>query len=399
MGPVRPRHRRALTGLAGTKTARGGGPESVLLESALQVAADPDTSRLLTHGFHTYPARMHPLLARRLIASLSPVGGVVLDPFCGGGTVLVEARAAGRRALGSDVNPLAVRLAALKAGGLANAKVAAIPSAAEAIAERAGQKGAPARGPARRGPALFDPHVFRELAGLRAALDQEADRAVREALELCLSAILVKVSRQRSDTSGELAEKRIARGFASRLFVGKARELELGLRALAKVAPPATPLAEVHVADARHLAFVSHHAVDLVLTSPPYVGTYDYVEHQRLRYDWLGMDPGFAEKHEIGARRRGVASTGRADFERDLGASLAELARVLKPSGSIVVELGDSAAARGPSVDVRPLFERAAAHAGLSLVAWADAPRRAPGPPTKDVRSPHEHLLLLRPGP
>ena len=47
-----------------------------------------------THSFHTYPAGMHPDCAR-LIIELCP--GRVHDPFCGGGTVLVEGLLAGRK--------------------------------------------------------------------------------------------------------------------------------------------------------------------------------------------------------------------------------------------------------------------------------------------------------------
>src|SRR6187455_1472501 len=62
-----------------------------------------------THGFHTYPAGLNADAARDLIA-LFPSESV-LDPFCGGGTILVEARAAGRRSVGSDLNPTAIRVA------------------------------------------------------------------------------------------------------------------------------------------------------------------------------------------------------------------------------------------------------------------------------------------------
>ncbi|MEM3661053.1 MAG: DNA methyltransferase [Thermoproteota archaeon] len=53
--------------------------------------ANCDTS-YLTHGLHEYPARMIPQIAQRLINRYSPEGGKILDPFCGSGTVLVEAR-------------------------------------------------------------------------------------------------------------------------------------------------------------------------------------------------------------------------------------------------------------------------------------------------------------------
>ncbi len=60
------------------------------------------------HGMHTYVAAMIPQLAERLIHRFTPTGGVVLDPFCGGGAVLVEAIQSGRPAIGRDVNDLAV---------------------------------------------------------------------------------------------------------------------------------------------------------------------------------------------------------------------------------------------------------------------------------------------------
>ncbi len=72
-----------------------------------------DTS-YLTHGLHDYPARMIPQIARRLIERYSPKGGRVLDPFCGSGTTLVEARLMGRDSVGSDVNPFALLLAKVK---------------------------------------------------------------------------------------------------------------------------------------------------------------------------------------------------------------------------------------------------------------------------------------------
>ncbi|MCL2326642.1 MAG: hypothetical protein FWC40_09140, partial [Proteobacteria bacterium] len=53
--------------------------------AALRASGDFDRA---TQGFHTYPARLHPEAASRLLGVL---GGQTLgDPFCGGGTVLVE---------------------------------------------------------------------------------------------------------------------------------------------------------------------------------------------------------------------------------------------------------------------------------------------------------------------
>ena len=67
-----------------------------------------------THGIHTYVAAMIPQLAQRLIDRYVPKKGVVLDPFCGGGSVLVESVSSGRFAIGRDVNELAVLISKAK---------------------------------------------------------------------------------------------------------------------------------------------------------------------------------------------------------------------------------------------------------------------------------------------
>lgn len=68
----------------------------------------------LSHSFYRYPARFSPLFARAAIAAFTDPGDVVLDPFMGGGTTLVEARAAGRLAIGTDINSLAVFVSSVK---------------------------------------------------------------------------------------------------------------------------------------------------------------------------------------------------------------------------------------------------------------------------------------------
>src|SRR5262245_2914227 len=73
---------------------------------------EPNLAQALTHGLHSYPARMHPAMARSLIHLLSP--GSILDPFCGSGTTLVEGRFAGKKSVGVDINPLAVLVAKAK---------------------------------------------------------------------------------------------------------------------------------------------------------------------------------------------------------------------------------------------------------------------------------------------
>jgi len=45
----------------------------------------------LTHNFYKYPARFSPLFVDEAIRVFSNPGDLILDPFVGGGTTLVEA--------------------------------------------------------------------------------------------------------------------------------------------------------------------------------------------------------------------------------------------------------------------------------------------------------------------
>ncbi len=68
-----------------------------------------------THGFHQYPARMHPEIAKRLIQKYATNSKhVVFDPFMGSGGVLVEAKVHGNNSIGIDINPFAVLLSKVK---------------------------------------------------------------------------------------------------------------------------------------------------------------------------------------------------------------------------------------------------------------------------------------------
>lgn len=68
----------------------------------------------LTHSYHTYPAKFIPQLATRLIEENSRAGDLVCDPFMGSGTTLVEAIVHDRRTYGTDINQVAVLITKAK---------------------------------------------------------------------------------------------------------------------------------------------------------------------------------------------------------------------------------------------------------------------------------------------
>ena len=80
------------------------------------VEAAGDTSPIagLTHNFYRYPARFSPKLVRATIDAFTEPGDLVLDPFVGGGTTLVEAMVSGRHAIGADISSLATFVSEVK---------------------------------------------------------------------------------------------------------------------------------------------------------------------------------------------------------------------------------------------------------------------------------------------
>ena len=67
-----------------------------------------------THWIHWYPAKMFYKIPAEILASLTAETLTVLDPFCGSGTVLLEAALRGHSAIGIDVNPLARLISRVK---------------------------------------------------------------------------------------------------------------------------------------------------------------------------------------------------------------------------------------------------------------------------------------------
>jgi len=396
------KQRRALSTVrTGGPIDRGGDPQiSGRLAAALSVTdRDENVAQSFTHGFHAYPARMHPATARALMdLALDGWKGkrppVVLDPFCGSGTVLVEARRVGARARGVDANPLAVLIARAKTAVGRPAQRLALRDTALHIADDVTEQGKQARraggGKTReRAPRgvdatarqrqlahWFSPHVRRELEALAGAIDRLKARE-RDVLRAVLSSIIYKCSKRESDTSTEKVARNIARGAPARWFAERAVALVDGLDALGAVSGPNVGVAR---GDARALAKVDIDpaSVDAIVTSPPYAGTYDYLEHQSLRYAFLGLGSSTFARDEIGSRR---AFKGDVDqklramkaWERDLAAALAQMHEVLRPGGVAVVVMGDSLAGSRAVYADRTL-ERAAPR-GLEQVAIASQQR------------------------
>ena len=72
-----------------------------------------DTS-YITHGYHRYPAKFIPQIVSRLADKYTKEGDLIVDPFGGCGTTLVESKIMGRPSVGVDINPVAVLITKAK---------------------------------------------------------------------------------------------------------------------------------------------------------------------------------------------------------------------------------------------------------------------------------------------
>ncbi|PRQ05551.1 TRM11 family SAM-dependent methyltransferase [Enhygromyxa salina] len=393
--------RQALSNVGGPVEARGDMAFRFPLVEALR-AQDGDERSQLIHGFHAYPARMHPAVARVLLREFSVgPGSEVLDPFCGSGTVAVEALISGWGALGSDLDPLALRLARVKTerrGPKTRTRfldrLAAIGAASAARVRDRDDVQAKISADERR---WYDVHVLKELAGLLEEIRKVDDERDRLALEMVFSAIVVKFSRQRSETAARTADKRLRKGLVTEFFVRKGEELAAAWAELSAAIPRPHHLPRFLLSDARSLphTLAGEYRCDLVLTSPPYGGTYDYLHHHARRHAWLGINPKKLREKEIGARRylsRGKDSgDSRTRWDDEMNAVLGSIAELLRPDAVAVLLVGD-AELGGQRVAADQQLERLAPGSELEFVAAASQPRPdwRGGPPRR------EHLVALR---
>lgn len=390
--------KRPFSTWSGTATTTGDPEAAASLAEAF--ARDPSLDRTLTHGFHAYAGRIPPSLCRRVIVRWSAPGDRVLDPFCGSGTVLVEAEALGRAAVGIDLSPLATRLSRVRTDVLTPAERQRLADETRAIAEessRAAKAGLRPPLPPWAPPEFrrFAPHVALELFTIRNLVLCRPEDGVGLALRLCLSSILVKLL---ADAGGEDRPPRaFGRGFPSRHFADRAGELARGLHDLAIAAPPGTPAPMVLEGDAAAPPPAAGANFALVLTSPPYPGVYDYEGLHDVRFRWLGLPRADLRRGQIGRRALSAAGATTA-FAEARKRWLHAICRALRPGGHAAFVVGDGIVDAHPE-DAREALIAAAAGKGLAWIAAASAERPPHHAALRRIfrgRPRREHLILFR---
>jgi hypothetical protein len=384
--------RRPLSHVHGAEERFGDPVAAEQLAAAFAVPEDEQEAPIRgVHGLHPYPARLHPSWASRLLA-LTPPDANVFDPFCGSGTVLVEAQRSGRPARGSDVNDVALRIARQRTAIRDDGFLGAFADAAQRVHDNAADRRDTPFAILAKGEKSLPPHVLGPMIALRDEIEQVPDPELREALLIAgLSPLLGKFAGRPGRKAPE-----VGRSAARQWFLRRCQQAMDAWQDHAPQVPPGTPRPIVERADARE-SRVPDHSVRVVISSPPYPGVYDYVAEQELRARWLGGVDWIhqARREEIGRRDGNKES-----WARSMEAVLIDLRRVTVSGADLFLVVGDGAV-RGEALRVDKIlrtlihtrklpFERAA------MISQVRPHFHGPSRAAFEERERREHLLWLR---
>lgn len=301
----------------------------------------------LTHSLHPYPAKFPPQLPKKILEKYAIKGQRILDPFCGSGTTLVEARLFGVDAIGVDVNALSVLLSKVKATPLTEEDFCMINQFVIDI-ENEIQVWKSEKRPKINLKKIegqehwFQHNVSEEITFLLNKIKEQKKDEIRDFLKIVLSSIIVKTSNQESDTRFAAINKNIANGYTLELFCKRATEYNVRMKDFSRLIYEKS---EIHLynADSRNLDFIGDGTIDMIITSPPYANTYDYYLYHKFRKRWLDLDVKFAQYNEIGSRREYSSLKKKKEkWNEDLELCFREMYRVMKSNCLAFIVIGDS---------------------------------------------------------
>ena len=282
-----------------------------------------DIAERFRTNFFPWKGQFSPQLVEELLTAYAPRGGVILDPFVGSGTSLIEAARQGLEAHGSDLNPAAVTLSRLF--HLINLE------------------------PAKRTEALVN--LRDQLETIIPSMPLFCAKADRPVNHADIETRLIKLWRE--STPGTM------RTLAAALVVlcdfhHKHLNAELVHKTWLRLDKTVRSLPEskrpvfIHHSDARALPMESN-SVDLVLTSPPYINVHNYHQQYRRSVEAMKCNVLAIARSEIGSNRqnRGNRFLTVIQYSLDMVLSLREMARTARTGALLILVLGRESLVRG----------------------------------------------------
>ena len=328
------------------------------------------TARGSVHTIHWFPGNFIPQIPSALIQVLSEPGDIVLDPFSGSGTTGVEALRLGRHAVISDRMSACVLIASAKLAMIAGALDRGVRHELlnrltfdhECRSDQTGPRG---EGGSLELNAWFAPDTLAQLRYIWSLIQRQRSPATRKVLATLFSDVLfdcaapgralTRTGGRRRHHWGWVADNVRPRPLAEH------DAIDLFRQRLIVLSEPAPELADFSIAgssaalvsqqDARNMALADN-SIDLVVTSPPYVGVIDYTRANRLLYTWMGWSIADERRDEIGARFRRRRNAVIDEYLADMCCARDEIHRVLRAGAFCAVVLGESKSFPGTAARV-----------------------------------------------
>jgi DNA modification methylase len=325
---------------------------------------------------HPFPARMPVEVARAAVSALSKPGDIVLDPMVGSGVVAKAALALGRKAIGRDIDALAIVQSRALCARITAARLESLADAVHKSARRIVKSGKYVEAEWRNlddEGRRFIRYWFRkrhadELFALSLAIDAEIGAADWPVFAAIFSSLII------SRGSGASRAMDLSRSRPHRVESKIPKSpLELWPRQLAAFRTyyeksSLAGRADIRVGDARDLR-IPDESIHAIITSPPYLNAIDYMRTSKFSLIFLGsrldelrtiragaigtevgLAPGHLPKALDTAVTRRVSDPKRRPMVRrylfDLYNSLSESFRVLKPGGRALYVMGPSILSR-----------------------------------------------------
>jgi DNA modification methylase len=266
-----------------------------------------ESTQHVTHSLHPYVAAINPPLAKKLIETYVPAGENILDPFCGGGGVLVESILAGRHCAGFDINPLAVILSKSKTTWVDSndiqaeycrilARLEQIEGQVESVISDQAQY-------------WFKEETLPELEALSRVINECDKAVVKDLFYTILSATVRSVMlTYRGEVRLRKLRAKDLQNFCPYTFNVFAERVKLALQQIPFL--PKEYRAKVEIANARRLP-VENEVYHSIICSPPYADDTNgvgYFQFSRYMLEWLGMEPETINSHKrdfLGGRKKG----------------------------------------------------------------------------------------------
>lgn len=283
-----------------------------------------------THDYHRYPAKFIPQIVRKLIEDYAPNHAqIVCDPFGGCGTTLVEAKMLGHESIGFDINPVAklitqTKITAINPITLANSRISFLKyyENAPSIPYKHHQ----------RINYWFDEPTIQELDKIYSAIKKIKNHNVRRFFLCSFSHNLKNCSRWLMKSIKPTIDEDKIIPNPEETFL---RHLDSMIKkndqfysSLVKSGHINTP-AKMYRRDSTKKLPIESEIVDLIITSPPYVTSYEYADLHQLSLLWFGDDPQHFKKWNrfsngfMDFRRNFIGTSSKEEKSGDFNSSIA----------------------------------------------------------------------------